>query len=86
MKISQCDNSFMTAQQQSIIVGAKQRSALANCIRPKQRLTTGHIQYALTVKGGDERKNIKKGVTFVTFVTLHSLTCLLVNLFTLKIK
>ena len=40
VKISKCDNSFMTAQRQSIIVGAKQRSALANCIRPKQRLTT----------------------------------------------
>ena len=33
-----------------------------------------------------KRKNIKKNVTFVTFVTLHSLTYLLINLFTLKIK
>ena len=80
VKINQCDNSFMTEQRQSIIVGAKQRSALANYIRPKQRLSTS------TVKGREKRKNIENSVTFVTFVTLHSLTYLLINLFTLKIK
>ena len=54
MIISKCDNFLMTAQKQSIIVGA-------NCI-------------SLTVKRGEKKKNIKNGVTFVTFVTLHSLT------------
>ena len=86
MKISQYDNSLMIEQKQLIIVEAKQRSALANCIRPKQRFTMGRMQYAPTVRGREKRKNIKNSVTFVTFVTLHSLTCLLVNLFTLKIK
>ena len=80
VKISKCDNSFMTAQRQSIILGAKQRSALANYICPKQRLSTP------TVKGREKRKNIKNSVTFVTFVTLHSLTYLLISQFTLKIK
>ena len=75
MKVSKCDNSLMTAQKQAIIVGA-------NSVRPKQRLTTGRMQYAPTVKGREKRKNIKNTVTFVTFVTSHSLTCLLVNSFT----
>ena len=78
MKISKCDNSLIPQKKQAVIVGA-------NCIRPKQRFTTGRIQYDPTIMGR-ERKNIKNTVTFVTFVTLHSLTCLLVNLFTLKIK
>ena len=30
----------------------------------------------------EKDNNIKNSVTFVTFVTLHSLTCLLINLFT----
>ena len=85
MIISKYDNFLMTAQKQAIMAGTKQRSALANYIRPKQRLTTGRTQYAHTVKG-IENKNTENSVTFVTFVTLHSLTCLLINLFTLKIK
>ena len=85
MKISQCDNSLMIEQKQSIIAGAKQRSALANYIRPKQRSSTG--LYITPLRSREEKeKNIKNSVTFVTFVTLYSLTCLLVNLFTLKIK
>ena len=68
MKISECDNYLITEQKQAVIVGA-------NCIRPKQRFTTRHIQYAPTIKRR-ERKNIKKNVTFVTFVTLLSLTYL----------
>ena len=63
MKISKCDNSLMTAQKQTIIVGA-------NSIRPKQRL--GRMQYTPTVKKeGKKEKNIKNGVTFVTFVTFQ---------------
>ena len=85
MEISECDNYLITEQKQAIIVGAKQRSALANYIRPKQKFTIRHIQYAPTVKRR-ETKNIKNTVTFVTFVTLHSLTYLLVNLFTKKNK
>ena len=59
MKISKCDNSLITPKKQAVIVGAKQRSALANCIRPKQRFTTGRIQYAYTVKGRERKKHQK---------------------------
>lgn len=52
MIISKYDNYLITEPTQAIIVGA-------NYIRPKQRFTAGHIQYALTVKGR-ERKNIKE--------------------------
>ena len=52
VRISECDNSLMTAQQQLIIVGV-------NCIRPKQRLITGRIQHDLTSKER-ETKNVKK--------------------------
>ena len=64
VKISKCDNSLMTAQRQSIIVGAKQRSALANYIRPKQRLSTP------TVKGREKRKKHRKQCHFCYFCNL----------------
>ena len=52
MKICKYDNSLMTEQKQSVIIGA-------NCIRTKQRFTIGRIQHAPTVKDR-ERKNVKK--------------------------
>ena len=63
MKISQCDNSFMTAPRQSIIVGA-------NCIRPKQRFTMGRMQYAPTVRGKREKKKHRKQCHFCYFCNL----------------
>ena len=48
----------MTEQKQPVSVGA-------NYICPKQRLTTGRMQYATTVKGREKKQSIKNTVTFV---------------------
>ena len=70
MKISECDNSLITVQKQTIIIEAKQRSALANYIRPKQRFTTGRIQYAPTVRRGEKKTKHQKCCHFCYFCNL----------------
>ena len=61
MKISKCDNSLITVQKQTVIVGA-------NSIRPKQRL--GRMLFAPTVKKEGGKKKSQKQCHFCYFCNL----------------